>query len=497
MRHCRRFSLLAVLGCAACLLPAPGLADGAAPKALPLTIEPLGAGRLELDLHDSRVDIVIDPDAPTSFEASSQLDGEDDSVLLVSEDAKSVQIAYPYQQEGVDYGLRVRVVLNPSQQLSIKGKKVDVTVIDHREELSDEVWSRLEEAVAEDRGQAMAPGGTARQYAFALTDSALVLENLTGATIEGAGNHVGLSSCQGPVVFDVADAEVDISDHWGSLYLRGLESTFSVDVADANVDLGLEDCDLILGNGRGRVSGLLFGGLVSISAWSGQISLDGTEADIEARDLPAKDAWLTVSGKGNRVTAENLAGAVNVNLQGGRLEASAVAGRASVTGREGTEVDLRRIGDSVTLELSEGSVGLLEEVGGSLTARITSSELDASTFEDLDLTARDAVVYLKKAKGRFRASAIQTMLDAEYTERGSPELSVSGESEVRLGVLSPCRVQVGGAAEDETIAGVAGGPCEVLGSTSRRRAFGTRGGPRPVTIKLEIESPAEFEAWSW
>jgi hypothetical protein len=479
----------------AILVLAAVLCGEARAEAVPIPLErrPLTASGIELDFHAGRVEISVDRLEEPYLEIGAMGEVDDVAVVLVNEENGALKVVQPHGAERRTPSLRVRLVLDPSQRLVVNGRGLDVSVIDRREELGEGVWSQLDEEIVMDRAKAMRPGGTASRYRFEVEDASLTLDGLTGAQVSGQGNRVLLTRCRGPFVFDVEETETEIEDHWGSLYLRGRDSGFTLDVVDGNADLSLEASDLIVMEGRGRISGTLNGGGVNLTRWRGPVSLDGEEMRVTASQLLSEEHFLTVSGTASQLFVEELAGALRASLDGGRLEARDIKGRALLSGRAAADLQLSQAGDTVDVSLSDGSFARVERLEGRLEADVSGSELTAENVSDVELRGRDAVVSLSDLSGSLDAEMTATLFDAWTASRSSPRLSFAGESEVRLGVPTPCRVKLeGGAGRGGPPPWLSAGPCELFDSRSRRR-YGGR--VRPVTIVLSISGEAQVELW--
>jgi hypothetical protein len=466
---------------------------GAEAVRVPFEREPLAVSKVELDLHGGRVEIVVDGMVEPSLEISALTERRDVAVVLVTEAEGTLRIVQPYGETRRDPPLLVRLVLSPSQRLALEGRDLDVSATDRREELAEEVWSRLDEEVALDRAQAMRPGGVASRYTFELDGSSVTMDSMTGGQLSGFGSRAILTGCRGPFVFDVEDSEVEVEDHWGSLYLRGRDSGFAVDVLDGSVELNLDASELRASEGRGTLSGALVGGLVTVTRWRGPISLDGEETRVTARELLSEQDFLTLRGQANQLFAEDVAGAVRATMDGGRLEARSVAGRTMVQGRAAADLELVELADSVDLDLGDRSFARVERVEGPIEATVNGSELTAQNVQDLQLRGRDAIVSVGDLAGSLDVEMAATLFDARASSRSSQRLSFSGASEVRFGVPTPCRVNLlGDGGRGQAPPGLSPGPCEL---PTRRTRSGYGGQARPVTVHLSMTGEAQVELW--
>jgi hypothetical protein len=488
MRAVNHNSILALV----VLMAGVGTALGGA-EPIPFTREPLKASGVSLDLHDGRVEVAVDDIEQPFVEVTPMGQLDDVAVVMVTETRGQLQVVQPHGAE-TNVPVMVRIVLTPSQRVSLSGRGVQVSLVDRREELSEQLWSELDQEITLDRAKVTSPGGTASRYVIEVQDSSVDLRRLTGATVSGLGNDVSLSRCRGPFVFDLDDAEVSVDEHWGALYLRGRNAGFQLDGATGRLDLDLEDSSLTVVGGRGSLHGRADRSSVTVNGWEGPVTLEGEEARVMAQNLPSAQDFLTLRGTGHELTANDVAGAVRIDVAAGRVEARAIAGRAILAAERASDLLLDEVGGNVELDLGDGSLATLERVAGMVEGRVQGAELTASGVEEgVDLTGRDAVVSLSGVSQGVRIDFANSIVDVETLSRFTADLSFKGETEARIGVPTPCLVKVGDARDGiEPPVGLGLGPCEVYERRAMRRF---RGGPNPVTVNLSMGADCQVDFW--
>lgn len=467
----------------------------AAAKSVPLPLDrtPLRASTVELDLHDARIDVQIDDLAEPSLNVIPAVEPDAVAVVLVREERGGVQLVQPRGQEDQEVPLEVRLVVDPATRISIAGQGLDVTLVDRREELSDGLWSQLEEEVTLDRAKVMRPGGTAKRYSLELDDSAINLRRLTGASVSGRGNNVVLTRCRGPLVFDLESAELEVDEHWGALYFRGRDSGLQLDGVVGRMDLDLTECSVNGSGGRGSAQGELEGGSIILNGWNGSVTVEGQDALIDVRSLPSEQDFVTVRGAGNQLSAAGLAGALRVDLKASSVDARDVGGRVIVSADEASDLRLAELRDSVQVTLAGDSLLSLERVAGVVEGEVERSELQASRIEGAELSGRDAIVSLSGVSGSVEAEFADTIFDVESESRNLLEFQFRGDSDVRVGLPTPCLVRLEGAERGGNLpAGLMLGPCDAYDRRARRQF---RGGPNPVTVRLSLQGEPEVEFW--
>lgn len=480
----------------ATLWSASGLAAFGGAVPVPFERAPLGANEVVLDLHHANVEVAVDDVDEPRLEVSLMAEVDDVSVMMVYERRGQLEVVQPHGADGASVPVRIRLVVRPDHRVTVRGRGLDVSLVDRREELSEQERKTLDRDVGLSRGEVARPGGSASRYMLELDDSLIELRRLTGGNLSGRGNDVVLTHCRGPFVVDLADSRVEAKKPWGTLYLEARRSEFQLSDVRARVETNLRDSGLTISGGMGPLKGRVEGGSLSLGDWAGPVTLDGSEIQLSAQDLSSPQDFLTLRGSDHEVVATDVAGALRVQVAASQVEVSSLGGRALVSAEEGSDVRLADVAGSVELKLRDGSVAALDRISGRVEGRVRESELTASDLMDgIDVSGGDSLVALSGVQGGLRAKFANSIVDLQTLSRNPADLEFRGRTEARVGLPTPCRVRLAGAVAArgrDLPAGVSLGPCDLFERGSGRRL---QGGARPVNVQLSIAGESEVEFW--
>lgn len=487
-------SLLAVL---AGVLSLPSGMVWAEAVALPVE-QTVDARTIAIDLQGAQVDVRIEPGAESSIRIDDLYEGEDtEGFVLLGLESGRLSVGQPLGDESVAPPVSVAITVGGSERLVIEGQELVVRMVDVREELDQSERALLEEESMMEAAKARRPGGVASRFTINTRDSEITLERVRGGQSSGENNRLVLESCRGPFIFNEDHGTVEISDHWGSLHLRGKGTQFGVSGGEVIVDLLLDGGELRLAQGGGTVKGRVTGASVDAEEWAGGMRLEGSDSRFDIRLSGTEDDQLYIKGENQDINIKEHGGVLDLNLTAGRVSVEGVAGKVKLQARESTEIELQSLDQSVKLDLSEGATATVRDAEDKLQATVNGGEFHARALQSAVLRLTDTIASVREVTGKVKVEATDSQVDLELSvPRSRPELSLKGDSSGRVVLSSPCWVRLSGSAQDAGERVQANG-CELLTRTANRRPnLALRGQPAPITLLADVGDDSHLEVWS-
>ncbi len=474
-----------------------GLAGSAAfGAATPLPIDvPVRAGRVDLDLRDSRVTILIDPDSEPRLIITDAIAGDETEGFALLEDGDGkLRIGQPFGSSEIAPRLDIQLVLHPSHRLAVQGRSLDVSVEDARVELGQDELLLLQEESGMERAFAARNAGVAKRHQFDLSDSALRFTGLAGGEVKGTQLDVFAESCRGPLLLQLEDGQVRVEGHVGTVFARGTGTRFEVDGAVQTVDYHLDGGSLFL-IGGGRAKGVMREAALTADQWNGNLSLEGQYSSFTVTNGGA-GSRLHFRGQENEGRIEGWTGAVTVLAESGTVELKNIAGRVELDGKAGASFVGEELGDTVRVRLETGSFADLRGVTKKLTMNLLESDIVARELTAVSGKASQGRVELTGIDSRFELELDAVELDVDSSGSSSnSSLALRGNSRARVALLDPCRVILRAAGDSDDAVSVSG--CEVQDQGSRRALRRVVGGGRPTTIvTIEVDAESQAEVWT-
>ncbi len=453
---------------------------------------PLGAGRVVVELDDSRVHVLVDPDAEPSVKIVDLENGEDGHGYALVEEAKgTLRLGRPHGDEETAPRLAIDLVVTPSHVLEVSGRNLDVEV--ETTDTGDEPGAPDAEGDGSGRPPARRALRGAR-LAIDVGDSSVTVTGGQAIAVSATGSRIELEGTGGPLSLDLDGGSVEVRHHVGPVRVRGASAEFVLEDLGGALRYDLDGGSLTLRGGNGTADGSADGATLAVERWGGSFLVRGDEDHVEARDLPEPDAKLQVSGARHEVVAENLAGALFVDLADGTVSARNVGARLSLRLREGAEAEVRAVGDGADIRLEEDARAKVERVARRTSARVDGATLVLDGCRELLGKVQDGSLEATLLAGRARVTATDAEVSLDLSRSNQDhQLTLAGSSRARVTLRDPCRVRVPGGAEDDSVL-VSG--CEVIGPDARRPPPVTRGRlrrRRVVTLNAEVGEDAALE----
>ncbi len=472
----------------AALLPAAALAE---PVELPIE-GPLAAGKVLVELDDSRVHVLVDPEAEPSLRVVDLVNGEDGHGFALVEEAKgTLRLGRPHGDEETAPRLAIDLVVAPSQVLEIAGRNLDVEI-----ETTD---TGEDEDAPDDEGD-----GTARPVArralrgarltIDVGDSSVVVTGGQAISISATGSRIELEGTGGPLSLDLDGGSVEVRRHVGPVRVRGAAAEFVLEDLGGALRFDLDGGSLALRGGNGTADGSADGATVTVERWGGSFLVRGEEDHVEARELTEPNAKLQVSGARHELVAENLAGALFVDLEDGTVSARGVGARLSLRLRDGAEAEVKGVGDGADIRIQEDARAKVEGVARRTSARVNGASLVLENCRDLQAKVTDGSLEASLGAGKARVTGTDSEVGLDLSRSNQDhQLTLAGSSRARVTMRDPCRVRVPGETDDDSLL-VSG--CEVIGPGARKPPPVTRGRlqrRRVVTLDVELGDDASLE----
>ncbi len=487
MHSCRPmhppFVLLAIL----CTV-VPAIAE---PVELPIE-GPLAAGKVLVELDDSRVHVLVDPEAEPSLRVVDLVNGEDGHGFALLEESKgTLRLGRPHGDEETAPRLGIDLVVAPSQLLEIAGRNLDVEI-----ETTDTGEDEEEPDTAGDGSVRETPRRALRgaRLTVDVGDSSVVVTGGTAIAISATGSRIELEGTGGPLSLDLDGGSVEVRRHVGPVRVRGAAAEFVLEDLGGALRFDLDGGSLVLRGGNGTADGSADGATLAVERWGGSFLVRGEEDHVEARELTEANAKLQVSGARHEVIAEKLAGALFVDLEDGTVSARGVGARLSLRLRDGAEAEVKGVGDGADIRVEEDASAKVEGIARRTSARVNGASLSLDNCRDLQAKVMEGslAATLRAGKARVTATDSEVELDLAGSSQDH-QLSLGGSARARVTMRDPCRVRVTGDVEDE---GLLVSGCEVIGPDARKPPPVTRGRlqrRRVVTLDVELGDDASLE----
>ncbi|GAB4368778.1 MAG: hypothetical protein Kow0062_02200 [Acidobacteriota bacterium] len=457
-------------------------------RELPLDL-PVDAPGVDLELRNSRVDVLLSRDADARLVVTDARGDEITGgyVAIEAGEDGALVVRQPWGDEAVAPDVRVRLVLPPGTALTIRGERLDVDLEGER--------AAPGERPATGRGRAGGGGGGAGRASIRIDvdDSSVRITRVSGIDLEGSGGFFDLAATAGAVTARLERAGLRTAGHRGSLVLAG--SSLDAEAQDVNGTLRavLDGGGLTVGSGEGRLRAELRAAQLLAQRWAGPVEVAGSDATVELRAFEDDGSTVRVDLSDGQVLLEGLAGGLSGQLRAGRIEARDIGGAVNLTARESAEIELEGLGQACRLDLQDGARGRVRGVAGRLAVRVTDAEIEAEGALELDLRAERGIADVSGVTRQVRLVAVDSDLDVDCTQaRGQAELQARGTSVVRMRLPQPCEVRHDGS--DAARDALAADGCELVGRGERRpRVIRPRGRRPPLVLEAKVDAGTRVE----
>ena len=477
------------------MLLATGVAR-AEPVELPIE-EPLAAGKVLVELDDSRVHVLVDPEAEPSLRVVDLVNGEDGhGYALVEEEKGTLRVGRPVGDEETAPRLAIDLVVTPSTLIEVAGKNLDVeletTDTGEDEEAGDRPGTHPDkEAPVRDVPRRALRGARLR---VDVGYSSVTVTGGRGIAISASGSRISLEGTGGPLSLDLDGGSAEVRGHVGPVRVRGAGAEFVLERLGGALQFTLDGGSLALREGNGTADGSADGATLVVERWGGSFLVRGDEDHVEARELTEENAKLQVNGARHEVEAENLAGALFADLEEGTLTARNVGARLSLRLREGAEAEVRGVGDGADIRLESDAQARVEQVARRASARVSGGSLVIEGCRDLQAKVQDGSLDATLRAGKARVGAVDSEVHLDLSRTNQDHrLDLSGSSRARVTLRDPCRVRVPEDVADDRLI-VSG--CERITPGARKPPVLSRGRlarRRIVTLDVELGEDASLE----
>ena len=442
-RPCRS-SLAAALTIAAAAVFSTHGAEAQQQIQLPIGA-PLTTPRIELDLSDARVLVVVGSQQPPRIDARVETADLAPEVVLEAalEPGRVTRVRRP-DVEDTPPKIIVEITLSADQRLTVVGSRIDLDISGAQTSAADNPLeidphiSRPDRASSKPEDQAPDPA-VDPVVAAIVTDSQVTARNLDGLSLTATTGIIDISNLHGPLVLDLRESEVHIRGHRGLVTIDAFDSDTTLENAEGRVSVNLDGGSLNVNQSRSTIDGKIVTADVAFDSVSGSVQLSGEESSI--RITGAAKAPTQIVGHDLRVTLSDLGGSVRANLTRGTLDAELIAGRIDLQLSDEAQADLRDIGGDLAAVLTDGARAEVGGVTGHTRIRLRDGELNLRNLKSLELDAQRGLITGSgiRALTRLEAtdSSVELFLD---TVQGRPKINLRGTSDATIQLPTPCRV---------------------------------------------------------
>lgn len=415
------------------------LAPLARGEGLPLPVDDeLEVKKVSLNLRDGRVEILIDPSASPRLVVEDLARGDaTEGFVTVDRQKDLLTITQPHGDETVAPRLFVKITAAPGFNLTVNGESLEVTVEGRADPPEP---SKADSALFDEA--AIAPA--AAQLRIAAEDSDVRLTGVTGASLAGRGTRYTIEECSGPVLAELDGTRLSVSRHRGLVRFKGEDGDVEVEELDGALRFQLEGGTLQVSGGKGSIQGEGESSTLLVEAWQGTVQLSGISSRVEVRRSGNDSALVNLRSERSDLVVEDLPGGLSAELIAGSLAARRLTGRARVNAKDGAQVELEGIKDTVDLTLDQATVATVKQVVRTLKVKAEQSSLAAEGFEELEARLVGGSLTASGARGKVDVKATDAEIDLDLSgARGfNPSLTLDGRSSGRLVMPSPCTVWV-------------------------------------------------------
>lgn len=412
------------------------VSGAAAQVELPFEFE-LPLSPVEVELHDSLLEVTIEPGAEPMVQAR-RVEGAvgEPATFAVGQGGGRTRITRTPTPEGLDPARAiVTLTLDPGQNLHVIGRDIMLVV------------NGPGGGYAADDVPPTLPGKGATEVAgiahsYELFDSEADLTGFPAATIVAENTAVHCDGGSGELAAQLSWSGLTVTNHDGGIRIASLDSETTLEGVSGAVEFELQGGGLRLQDGAGSVQGTCDAGFVGSNGWDGTFSLGGSDASFELRD--GSVGQLKITSSNTVTTIDEIRGSVIIEATGGQITMDSVQGNLTATVSEGGQVVSDVVYGTLTLNLKNDAYGEVNRSSGAVKANIDSAELRVEGAKSLDLNSensRATVEGIKQLAG-FDARYSEVELDLREASDRKLTLHVGEGTTVDLSLTSPCNVQL-------------------------------------------------------
>jgi len=420
------------------------LATFAAPAAgaqqqIPLPVDAaLTTPRLELDLTNARVRVLIRPEQPPRFSARL----EDPTIQKeVSLDLNFIpgSLTGVRRPESADRPtIVVDISMTDDQFFTVVGSNLDIEIVGPADGVQPD-----DAAPAEEEGKTAAGAQpeqtTGAAITAVLTDSRLATENIGGFSLTATRGSNEITTHIGSLALDLRDSAARIHGHRGPVTLQSLDSDSLFRDIEGTISADVDGGVWEVSESRGAVSGELDTSDVILEMVSGQIKLNGRNSSI--RINRTLDSRTQISGDDLQIDLSDLGGPLLTVLTRGSLEAESLVGRVDLRFNSAVTAGLRDIRGDLAAVVSDQSQVTIRGVRDHTRIKLNDSELELNDLKSLDLDARESMVSGSGIRALTKLVATDTTLELSLGDvMGKPKINLHGTSQATIQLPTPCQV---------------------------------------------------------
>jgi len=406
---------------------------------------PLTTPRIEMDLSDARVLVIVGSQQPPRIDARVEPADFAAEVVLdaVLQPGSLTRVRRP-DADGVPPTIVVEITLSADQRLTVVGNRIDLEISGTQSDAAeaplepDPHISRPDRASSKSEDQAPDPAADPVVTAI-VTDSQVTAHNLDGLSLTATTGIIDIADLHGPLVLDLRESEVHIRGHRGLVTIDAFDSETTLENTEGRVSVNLDGGSLNVNRSRSTIDGKIVTADVAFDSVSGSVQLSGENSSI--RITGAAKVPTQIVGDDLRVTLSDLGGSVRANLTRGALDADLIAGRIDLQLSEEAQADLRDIGGDFAAVLNGGAQAEVNGVTGHTRIRLRDSELNLHNLKSLEMDAQSGLITGSDIRALTRLEAtdsrVELLLD---TVQGRPKINLRGASDATIQLPTPCRV---------------------------------------------------------
>lgn len=467
-----------------------------------LPIDKTTVSTLSLLLDQAVIEIEVDDAATPSLTAAAIAAESPSEALRIETRDHSLSIRRG-ANESAPRPIRLRLVLGSEQTLEISGRALELDLqapIEEatRDEATHEVAKgedETERATSEENLEQQFDGLSWR-YHLRLEDSAAELEGVVATRLEVKGSEVRLRATSGPLLLDSEDSTIESEDHRGQIRVLSAASKVEIERQLGGLLFETDGGELTVIAGHGPYQGDAAGALVSLLDWQGSAKLDGEGARFEVRDGYA-GCEIEIAGRDLDIDVVRLEGALTADVEGGRLNGTALYGRTVVAARKEAQLALADLGgELVDIQLTEGASADLSGVDSVLEVKLDRARAEVTGARQLGVKGVQAEMVAEAIESVRMISLKNSLFDLDLTSlERHPAMALRGASEGRLLLAQPCVVRLAGKIElVDANARVTGCDLVTLASPKAERMRGQRGYPEgTIVLVTNLEEGGKIE----
>jgi len=406
---------------------------------LPLPLDAaLTTPRLELEITNARVRVLISPEQPPRFSARLEDPAIQQEVSLEVNFIPGSLTGVRRPESADPPTIVVDISLTDDQVFTVVGSDLDVEIVGPVAEVQP-----IDATPAEEEGKTAAGAQPEQAVGAAitavLTDSRLITENVGGLSLTATRGSNEITAHTGSLALDLRESAARIHGHRGSVTLKSLDSDSlfrnTEGTISANVDGGVWE----VSQGRGAVTGELETSDVILETVSGQIKLTGRNSSIRINGT--LESRTQISGDDLQIDLSDLGGPLHTVLTRGSLEVESLVGRVDLRLNSAVAADLRDIRGDLAAVVSDQSQVTIQGVREHTRIQLNDSELEVSDLRSLELNAQKSHVTGRGIRALTKLVATDSTLELVLGDvRGRPKVDLFGTSQATIQLPTPCQV---------------------------------------------------------